>query len=48
MEHTGSGRIPIATLAPSNYRAIHILGQRLERLRQAGVSYPVGGINRFG
>jgi len=48
VEHTGARGIPIATLAPANYSAIHVFGQRLEGLRQTGVTNPSGGIDRLG
>lgn len=48
MQDAGAHHITVAPLAPANDCAVHILGQRLIRARQAGVANPTSGINRLG
>lgn len=45
VQHAGAHHVAVASLAPANDRAVHVLGQRLIRTRQAGVANPAGGIN---
>lgn len=48
VQDTCAYRIPVASLAPTDYCALQIFGQWLIGTRQTGVAYPGGGVDCLG